>query len=75
MKYDHRKAMIERFGSEEAWMEKKREWGRKGGKKSPTNFKNLDPEKRKEIARRGHRKMIKNQLEKYPLIYEELDAD
>jgi general stress protein YciG len=44
---------IERYGSEEAYHIKLREWGRTGGRISQGRFQKLTPEERSEISRKG----------------------
>lgn len=61
--------LIKKYGSKEAYDKQRKEWSSKGGKKSPTNFKNLDPEKQRKIAKKGHQKMLAS----YGLKYEEIN--
>ncbi len=42
--------MVDRYGSEEAYQAKLKEWASKGGKNSPSRLDKQTPERRREIA-------------------------
>lgn len=58
----YEQTMIGRYGSLEAFKEKRREWARKGGKNSP-GFEGMTPERRKEMGRKGYEEMIRRAKE------------
>ena len=59
-----REKLIEKYGSEEAYLEKQREWASKGGKKAKGRLQHLTAEERSEIGKKGYQAMIQAAINK-----------